>query len=346
MGLKSFWLALAISSSALMGTAAQAAPPPEVVAGAIELYYGDYDYSDPDDAAYAPRPAPNQADIWVRQKVLRTVNITGGTLPDWMIDVERAPSGSLCGTGGCPVEIWAADTNGTYRQIFSDQIGRYKLKSIKGEKRQWLEVNLHGSACGSFGADPCPYGFEWSPQNNLITGSFRFLKAPALRPSPLPQGQYWTEAQAEITPPELIGFIRQQQLICQARGGTYEAQNVVNRTPDLNGDGIPDWSIDAAGAYCYRDDTSGSEFTASDDCQTLSCVNRLYLSHKTDTGLTWLNGPELGETPFGYELHPDGTVRVVKAVPNEQATADEPYGCDTFTLRDCRVETVIVSPTP
>ncbi|WP_140985426.1 hypothetical protein [Asticcacaulis tiandongensis] len=343
MGFKSACIVFALAAISFTGPGAQAAPPPEVVAEAIDLYFGDYDYSDPEDAAYAPRPAPNQADIWLRQKVLRTVNLTGGAKPDWMIDVERAPSGSLCGTGGCPLQIWAADDSGSYRQIFADQIGFYKLKPIKGEKHQWLEVNLHGTACGSFGADPCAYGFEWSPQNRIITGSFRFTKTPVVRPAPLPQGHYWDETQADITPPDLIAFLRQQQQICVAQGGVYDGQAVINRTPDLNGDGIADWSLDATMAYCYRVEPV-TEDTSDDDCNRLACVNRLYLSRREDDRVTWHEGPELGTTPYGYELHPNGTVRVVKVVANEKATDDNPYGCDTFTLRDCQLETLNLSP--
>ena len=305
--------------------------PPQVVVDAAMALYFDYDYADPDNA-WAPRPAPDQVKRFLQQKVLLPVHFSGQAAPDWMIDVEADPTAAWCGTGGCALQIWTADKNGAYHKVFDQQVRDWKLKPIKGERRRWLWVDLHGSACGSFGADACPFAFEWSPHGQ-VSASGRFASAPVLRPGPLPQALDH-ESRPVGAPSDVLALADRQQAVCASAGGDLNgAFRTINHTPDLNGDGVDDWSLDAAGVYCtFLDDIDFAKSRAFDACGAFDCIDQIFLSNQTAQGVAWRRVP-LGAggyvfriTKLGFEL------LQMEPLPGHEPETDQPCSAEYLDI--------------
>lgn len=301
-------------------------PPKVVVDSAMQLYF-DYDYDDPDNDG-APRPAPDQARRFVSKKVLRPVNFSGSALPDWVIDVEADPTVAWCGTGGCKLQIWRPEADGAYQKVFDQQVRQWKLKPDKG-----LWVDLHGTACGSYGADACPFAFAWSPEG-YVRASTAFASGPVIRGGPLPQAL----DDPNGAPEALKGLAEAAQAGCEAAGADMAGEfAVVNRAPDLNGDGVGDWSFDNANSYCvFADDPDYGRTRAFDSCAVMDCVNLLFISEIRSDGVAWKR-IDLGRDGYAFRVDKAGFTAVrLEALPGHGYDDDE-APCSAYDLNRCVV---------
>ena len=306
----------------------------------MDLYF-DYDYNDPDNA-WAHRPAPDQVQRFLKQKVLIPAAISGQEATDWIIDVDADPTPAWCGTGGCNLQIWTADDQGAYRKVFDQQVRDWKLKRIKGERRPWLWVDLHGSACTSFGADACPFAFEWNRQGRF-SASARFASTPTVRPGPLPQPTDFDEERADA-PKDLLALADRQQEVCVNAGGDLNgAFRIVNRIPDLNGDGIDDWSFDNAHSYCtFGDDVDFLKSHAFDACARLDCVDQLFLSRQTSQGIHW-ERISLGTEGYVFRISTSG-FQLFRLIPLQGHGAEATEACGAALPDYCQLSPVAISP--
>ncbi|MDC7681988.1 hypothetical protein PQU92_01800 [Asticcacaulis sp. BYS171W] len=325
----------------LMASAAPPQPPKIVADAAIRMYF-DYDYADPDNA-WAPRPKANQTAIFLKKKVLRPVYLSGNAEPDWMIDVEADPQGALCGTGGCPLQIWVKDGD-DYRLVMDKQVREWKLHAVQNEKRQWLWVDLHGTACGSFGADECPFAFEWSREGYLMA-SARYAKASLIHVAALPQAMDNYLSDAPDPPAPLAALIATATEACKSRGGELASeQALANRAPDLNGDGIGDWSFDNGWSYCaFPDSEDFAAKRAEDPCGYLDCRTVLFVSIKAANGTKWRQ-QDIGKEQYAYRVDPAKGFTPVRLIPLDGHKDNDAEPCGVSTLQFCRIEPIVISP--
>lgn len=123
-------------------------------------------------AAEAPRPPPEversalsrlrkagatEDALAQGEGLFRPVRLSGAATPDWLVDYAAVPLGRLCGTGGCPLQVWAATPGGRYRVVLDRQV----LGHAVSDTPPALRLELHGVHCGGTGSDPCVQHFAW-----------------------------------------------------------------------------------------------------------------------------------------------------------------------------------------
>lgn len=123
-------------------------------------------------AAEAERPPPEveRSALWRLRKagateealaqgegLFRPVRLTGGAAADWLVDYAAVPTGRLCGTGGCPLQVWTATRGGRYRAVLDRQVLAYAASDTPPT----LRLELHGVHCGGTGSDPCAQVYAW-----------------------------------------------------------------------------------------------------------------------------------------------------------------------------------------
>jgi hypothetical protein len=90
---------------------------------------------------------------------VRSVDLTGDGRQDFVVSLENTRCSTFesvfCGTGGCPLEIYVALPDGTYRNVFSDQVRAYKILPGKGKGPQTIRFDMHGGYCNTYGAAEC-----------------------------------------------------------------------------------------------------------------------------------------------------------------------------------------------
>lgn len=214
----------------------------------------------------------------------RPVTLTGGATPDWLVDMNAAPSGMLCGTGGCPIEVWVPQGS-SYRRAMSLQVLSYRI-----EAQGRLSLTLHGVLCGKTGSDECRYRFGWLAAKD--GGGWFLPLAPESAPGyvgPLVQAL----ALAPYAIPELAAQEAAYAAWCGKNGGTPETGDAVALLPDLTGDAVPEALFDASRALCSATDQQGAERQISCSDPEI-CQSVIF----TSTGTGWQAG--FAQMPFDY----------------------------------------------
>lgn len=88
---------------------------------------------------------------------VRKVDLTGDGREDYIVSLEDASCSTFesifCGTGGCPLDIYVALKDGTYRNVFSNQVRAYKI--LPGRGARTIRFDMHGGYCDTYGAAEC-----------------------------------------------------------------------------------------------------------------------------------------------------------------------------------------------
>ncbi len=91
-------------------------------------------------------------------------DINGDGVEDYVLDLGRfvcgRDSGTYCGSAGCTTTVFASLPDGKYTKVFDDNVRGLEFKRIGGVPAMLLE--LHGSACGKVGAEPCGETLYWN----------------------------------------------------------------------------------------------------------------------------------------------------------------------------------------
>jgi hypothetical protein len=91
-------------------------------------------------------------------------DINGDKRPDYILNYGAAQCGDAstfyCGTGGCLTQVIASLDDGTYAQVLDENVRRLRFARVKG--RPAMLLDLHGSACGRAGAEPCAMTLYWN----------------------------------------------------------------------------------------------------------------------------------------------------------------------------------------
>ena len=90
---------------------------------------------------------------------VRAVDLTGDGRQDFIVSLADAKCSTFasiyCGTGGCPLDIYVALPDGSYRSVFSNQVRGYKILPTQGKGARTISFDMHGGFCGKSGADEC-----------------------------------------------------------------------------------------------------------------------------------------------------------------------------------------------
>jgi hypothetical protein len=97
---------------------------------------------------------------------VRQQDVNGDGRPDFILNYGEAQCGDVpggvyyCGTGGCLTQVFVSRDDGTYMQVLDENVRRLRFARIKG--RSAMLIDLHGSACGRAGAEPCAMTLYWN----------------------------------------------------------------------------------------------------------------------------------------------------------------------------------------
>ena len=315
-------------------------PPYEVMSAAYRLYFHDID-TEPENK---PKPKRHQTDKWVKSGVLRPIYLSNPKSPDWVIDVNREPSSWLCGTGGCPLQIFVKDASGAYVKAYDTHVREWSLKASKTRK-PFLLVDFHGSNCGLSGVEACPFAFEWQAGSGFIE-SARFTKTVVVRGGALPQAMdALKDMYAGKGPKALDDLIVRLHKLCTQQGAVLDVDSLVSRSPDMNGDGVREWAANFEYAHCSYPppkDPDAAPIERGDDCQFLACANHLYLSSKqADGSVTWQDH-NLDLRDYGFEIRPlakSGAQFVpILLEPKSGHGPDSDDPCTYYDIKNCLIK--------
>lgn len=222
--------------------------------------------------------------------LFKPVDLTSQAAPDWLVDFNVLPSGQLCGTGGCPLQVWVKIGPSPYVLAFDRQtLGHEVARHDNG--RRWLTVELHGALCGGTGSDACRYHFEWRGNADAPDGHFA---AASIWGKPLRYAGPLAQAMPLAAPAgsPMAKAIETWRSACVAAGGVAGLDEALARLPDLNKDGRPEWLFDASRADCQRDDAPLAMACAGETCRS-----QLFTEHG---GQGW-HAAWSGE-PFAYAV--------------------------------------------
>lgn len=356
MGMKRFYLA--ILTACLMASAAQAkspAPPREVI-DAVQALVVDgwlpYDAENPDDSG-PPPPKVDDATIqrWQKTGLLKRINLTPGPLPDYLIDTEKTEyPAAWCGTGGCLIEIWSPGADGRYVKIFHNQIRDRHFRHIPGTDHGWMEVDFHGYVCGQAGVVACPWGFEWRDDGlgkPALRASLRFLNENSIHAGAAPQALDPGDSPAvDSAPAPLQTLIAAQIATCADLKGSLSPEGMANRMPDLNGDGIDDWSYDGFYLSCDYADGTPAELEEFDFCTRLDCGRQVWVSRRDGDAVAWDQVPLDQSVTTALALHPGHPPTLIALVNRPGFKDDEDGACYTFLMEQCVEQPISLSPKP
>ena len=326
-------LLLVLSTTAVHAKAP--VPPPEVVA----VLAGMRDEG-------APPAGPKTIRHWLKDGTLTTVKVTPNAAPDWLIDTSKDFGMGWCGTGGCTIRILAMASGGRYETIFDNQVITYHLRAIPGKGYSGLDLDFHGALCGLTGSDDCFWGFEYADDGTGHPGlvsSLRYLKAATLMPNTVPQALDSSSDDTVALPPVVADLVHKQEAACITWHGTLDKDRLVTRLPDLNGDGVEEWTYAGSDAYCSFDDLDdGSKspaqtaYEAGDPCTVLACLSVAWLSRReADGSVTWHEANWDQHKTHAYLFAP-GKAPVVYEVDGPTGMISEDTdACSVFHLDNC-----------
>jgi hypothetical protein len=222
--------------------------------------------------------------------LFKAVSLTSQGQVTWIADFSLLPSPTLCGTGGCLLQVWVKNGASHYTLAFDRQVlGHSVVRHDNGQGR--LALELHGALCGGTGSVSCRYAFEW--RRNADTGDSYFMatgiqgkltryEGPLVQALPV----------REPVDGEVTKALGEYRAACTAAGGTAEAGDALPFLPDLNRDGLRELLLDAGAAYCEHD---GAPIALR--CRGDLCKSRLF-SEKGGQGwhAVWT------EEPFAYAI--------------------------------------------
>ena len=178
--------------------------------------------------------------------VLEPVNINDDGVVDWLINwPDGAP---FCGTGGCRRSIYVSDDGG-YRRVFDRQAWDLTIGKVAGETR--IEASFHHLNCTPQRED-CRLAWAWDPKAAALTerpsrDGHHILTS--LDGPPLDLGEKDGEPiLPDHTPEVLYALFQDGARVCPVADPGEVARTswpALRSLPDLNGDGVRDWIIDA-----------------------------------------------------------------------------------------------------
>lgn len=168
---------------------------------------------------------------------IMAVEIDHDGVPDYLVDYNKITNTHWCGDGGCDFELWHGVKGGHPVRVWKHIVREYRVAHRNGEVV--FDFDFHGSNCGTFGVSACPASFAWDRE------VARMVERPTRRgetivrlidPIPVKRAQ---------VPDTILAASRAAHAKCQAYG-TNDDESLPASIPDIDGDGLRDWSLTIA----------------------------------------------------------------------------------------------------
>jgi hypothetical protein len=234
---------------ALMAPAIAIAAAPPAIVSSVEA-----NLSEAANEGWTAEEAADPANVPPRMRkapaaMFSKVDINGDAYPDWKVSYEKAPNAaSFCGTGGCNIEIWAGRPDGGFDKVMDTLVREFALKGPKAAR--YIDVDFHGSVCGSYGATACPRRYGWDQASFSLqprvngNGESILVGGPAAL----------VEPDIASLPPGVLREIERREAVCKSAGAAFAVDSAsVLRIPDVNGDRVADWVVGNYGRCDYGD---------------------------------------------------------------------------------------------
>lgn len=245
---------IALLASLGLGAVAQAATPPPAVRQAVqaELDTARAEMVDPDDPQSGPPKKPADP------KMFTSFDLNGDGVADWRVNYENSPWASLvCGTGGCQQQVYVSRPDGSYALVFDTQAREFKTRKVAG--RMVIDVDFHGSVCGGFGVEPCPRRFGWSAADQALVELPNAKGDTRLRGLARVIGVSLDEV-----PAPAAAYVAERVKVCTDAGGSNPTpEDMLDRTPDLDGDGKRDFAVQPDLSSCGFNDEGEHDFVSA-----------------------------------------------------------------------------------
>ena len=104
------------------------------------------------------------ASLKFKKGFLTRRDVNGDGVTDFILDYGAAECGDrlsfYCGSGGCTTQVFASLPDGGYAKVLDDTVRGVRFDRVRG--RPAMVLDLHGSACGKVGAEPCRKILLWN----------------------------------------------------------------------------------------------------------------------------------------------------------------------------------------
>jgi hypothetical protein len=91
-------------------------------------------------------------------------DINGDGIEDFILDYGRFSCGensiAYCGSAGCLMTVFASLPNEKFAKVLDENVRSVDFKNVRGRPAMLLQ--LHGSACGKIGSEPCGATLHWN----------------------------------------------------------------------------------------------------------------------------------------------------------------------------------------
>jgi hypothetical protein len=285
---------LALAALLVLPAPAFAAAPPAVVA-AVKAFIAE-SVTDGMSAEELADPVANPP--WLKEapaKMFKQVDINGDKLPDWKVDFGQAPNGSyFCGTGGCTIQLYLGQADGTWRMVFYNLVREFKMSGPKSARI--IDVDFHGSVCGGFGVEECPRRYGWDSATGRLLERVNKKGSGLLRSGATPA----MPLKPEDAPQAIRDELDRRDLACKAVKGTYDRnESTFLDIPDINGDGLRDWVVGTWDYCSFPDDAAETDSPALP--LTVFVTGPSGLSKALEkTGVSW--EIDIARTPMAFTL--------------------------------------------
>ncbi|WP_295637905.1 hypothetical protein [Novosphingobium sp.] len=174
--------------------------------------------------------------LMVPARMFRQIDLNHDGIADWVADFTKSGESGFCGTGGCRLVIYTSKPGG-YATAFDEQVRQFKITS--GREGMRLDLDMHGSFCGTFGALACPMSFRWDQPHGRFVEIANLQGGTRLQASVL--------AVADPLPPPIVTTVGAglTQACIKLSGKTPDDRPRAVTVPDLNGDEERDWVVSA-----------------------------------------------------------------------------------------------------
>ena len=162
------------------------------------------------------------------------IDIDRDDVTDYLVDFKNVQRTLWCGTGGCDFELWRGSKGGHPSRIWNLKVRSYHISNRHDENV--FDFDFHGSQCGTFGASACRASFAWDSKEQRMVE----------RPTPTGDTTVRIIAPIPIHPTDVPDIIRRvaHDAVRRCKNAELDDAAIVPVSiPDIDGDGIRDWSL-------------------------------------------------------------------------------------------------------
>ena len=170
-------------------------------------------------------------------RAIKIVDIDHDGVPDYLVDYNKVINTHWCGDGGCNFELWRGIKGGHPVRVWNQIVREYNVAQRGGETV--FDFDFHGGNCGTFGVSACPASFAWDAK------AARMVERPTLHGETVVRLIDPISLTPADVPANIMGVSLAASVKCKVNGSEEEPLLPAS-IPDIDGDGLRDWSLTIA----------------------------------------------------------------------------------------------------